>query len=52
MLGNVKHFLSDTDIRVRDVEYKEMQEGNMARLIAALRLGNVATARTITFLGR
>jgi hypothetical protein len=27
-----------------------MQEGNMARMIAALRLGDVATARTINFL--
>lgn len=52
VLGNVEHFLSDADIRVRDVSYKEMQEGNMARMIAALRLGDVATASTITFLHR
>jgi hypothetical protein len=50
VLDNVEHFLSDADIRLRDVRYKEMQEGNMARMIAALRLGDVATARTINFL--
>jgi hypothetical protein len=50
VLGNVEHFLSDADIRVRDVSHKEMQEGNMARMIAALRLDDVATASTITFL--
>ena len=52
VLCNVEHFLSDSDIRVRDVRYKEMQESSMARLIATLRLGDVATAGTINFLGR
>jgi hypothetical protein len=50
VLSNVEHFLSDADIRVRDVSYKEMQEASMARLIVALRLGDVATAGTIDFL--
>jgi hypothetical protein len=52
VLNNVEHFLSDADIRVRDVSYKEMQEGNMARMIAALRLGDLATASTVNFLRR
>ena len=50
VLINVEHFLSDADIRVRDINYKEMQEGSMARLIAALRSGDVTTASSINFL--
>jgi hypothetical protein len=49
VLINVEHFVSDGDIRVRDVSYKEMQETSMARLIAALRSGDVTTASTINF---
>jgi len=52
VLCNVEHFLSDADIRVRDVKYKEMQEGSMVRLIATLRLGDIATAGTVNFLSR
>ena len=52
VLSNAGHFLSDGDNRVRDASYKEMQERSMARLIAALRVGDVATAGTINFLVR
>jgi hypothetical protein len=50
VLTHVEHFLSDADIREHDAAYKEMQEASMSRLIAALRLGDLATASSITFL--
>jgi hypothetical protein len=50
VLINVEHFLADADIRGRDVSYKEKQERSMTRLIAALRSGDIVTARSITFL--
>jgi hypothetical protein len=52
VLANIEHFLADADIRVRDQKYRVMQEAAMARLISALRSGDVDTARQVHFLGQ
>ena len=51
LIAGVWHFIADEDIRARDVEYREMQELEMYRLIRHLRGGRLAEARRITFLG-
>ena len=50
VLTHVEHFFSDADIRQRDAGYKQMQEASMARLVDALRSGDLAAASAITFL--
>jgi hypothetical protein len=39
VLSNVHHYLADTDIRQKDPDYRDMQDRDMAKLIAALRRG-------------
>jgi hypothetical protein len=50
ILANVEHFLADADIRIRDRDYRAMQEAKMRELISSLRSGDVDTAGTISFL--
>jgi len=46
------HFLSDTDIRARDEDYRRMQEAELAKLISLLRAGaSDAELCRIHFLG-
>jgi len=52
VLVNVEHYLADADIRARDERYRTMQDAEMARLISALRSGDLAAACQISFLGR
>jgi hypothetical protein len=52
VLTNIEHFLADADIRVRDHNYRAMQEAEMGKLISALRSGDVDTASKISFLTR
>jgi len=52
VLANIEHFFADADIRARDQKYSAMQEAEMARLISALRSGDVDTARRVHFLGQ
>jgi hypothetical protein len=37
VLANVSHFVSDSDVRERDEDYRAMQESTMRNLISALR---------------
>lgn len=47
----LQHFAADTDIRAKDAGYREMQEGEMRRLIALLKSGaDRATLEKISFL--
>lgn len=39
VLASVAHFLSDSDIRTTDADYRDFQEARMRELIAALRRG-------------
>lgn len=50
VLCNLSHFLSDRDIRERDVKYKYMQEQEMRKLIDLIRQGNIKKAKEIDFL--
>jgi hypothetical protein len=48
----LQHFLADHDIRMKDDEYRRMQEDEMRELIRLLRAGaDDATLGRITFLG-
>lgn len=51
VMANVEHYLADADIRARDERYRTMQEAALASLISALRSGDIAAARRISFLG-
>ncbi|MDL5033154.1 hypothetical protein QRD43_14665 [Pelomonas sp. APW6] len=48
----LQHFAADMDIREKDAGFREMQEGEMRKLIALLRFGaNRAALEKIHFLG-
>lgn len=48
----LQHFLADADIRAKDVEYRQMQETEMRKLIQLLRIGADGKALSkIHFLG-
>ena len=51
IMGNVEHFLADSDIRQKDAAYRLMQETEMKKLIQALRNNVLHEAKRITFLG-
>lgn len=49
--GNLEHYLSDGDIRARDSSYRDMQDGELRKLIQLLRHGApMAQIRRINFL--
>lgn len=49
----LQHFHADEDIRAKDAGYRDMQEGEMRRLIALLRSDATGSAlRSVSFLGR
>jgi hypothetical protein len=50
IMGYVEHFLSDSDIREKDTRYRQMQETMMLKLIQSLRIGDLDSAKSITFL--
>lgn len=50
IMAYVEHFLSDSDIREKDANYRQMQETAMQKLIQALRNGDLNSAKNITFL--
>ena len=50
LMSSIEHFLSDSDIRGKDINYREMQEQEMMKLIKLLRSGRIDDARGITFL--
>lgn len=47
----LEHYLSDADIRARDVRYAEMQESELKKLISLLRSGQIEKAGHVHFLG-
>jgi hypothetical protein len=50
---HIEHYLSDTDIRAKSESYREMQEGEMSKLIRLLRAGAPSEEIVrIHFLGR
>jgi hypothetical protein len=49
--ANLEHYLSDADIRVKDSAYRDMQDGELRKLIQLLRQQAPTEAlRRITFL--
>jgi len=50
IMCSVEHFLSDSDIRSKDIRYRKMQEDEMIKLILYLRSGKFDDARLISFL--
>jgi hypothetical protein len=50
LVSSIEHFLSDSDIRAKDVTYRQMQEEEMTKLIKLLRSGRINEARRISFL--
>jgi hypothetical protein len=53
VFANLHHYLDDEDIRVRDPEYRAMQEAELAKLISLLRSGASQTRlEEVTFLVR
>ena len=50
VLSALDHYLDDADIRARDRRYRDMQNAQMARLVAALREQRLSDAGSITFL--
>ena len=50
LFGNLHHYIADVDIRARDAGYRELQDTEMAKLIARLRTGEVTEANRVTFL--
>jgi hypothetical protein len=52
VIANIEHYLADADIRASDERYRTMQDATLASLISALRSGDIAAARRISFLGR
>jgi hypothetical protein len=52
-MGNLEHYLADSDIRARDPEYRAMQNGQLLKLIGLLREGApIVELRRVNFLGR
>lgn len=50
IMCSVEHFLSDSDIRSKDIRYRKMQEDEMIKLILCLRSGKLGDVRLISFL--
>jgi len=50
---NLAHYLDDADIRTKDAAYRDMQDGELKKLIQLLRnQAPIDELRRITFLGR
>ena len=48
---NLEHYLADADIRAKDGAYRDMQEGELRKLIQLLRQGaSINQLRRVTFL--
>ncbi len=45
------HYISDSDIREKDAEYADMQNGELRKFILALETKDYDLAQSITFLG-
>jgi hypothetical protein len=52
LFGNLHHYIADVDIRAKDAGYRELQDSEMAKLIACLRAGEITKANRVRFLER
>ncbi len=52
LFGSLHHYIADVDIRAKDAGYRELQDSEMAKLIARLRAGEITKANRVTFLER
>ena len=50
LMCSIEHFLSDSDIRAKDINYRKMQEEEMTKLIKLLRSDRINDAKRISFL--
>lgn len=50
LMCSIEHFLSDSDIRGKEINYRKMQEEEMTKLIKLLRSGGINDAKRISFL--
>ena len=50
VFANLHHYLDDEDIRLKDEEYKAMQDNELIKLITHLKNNNIEAANGITFL--
>jgi len=50
LLCNIEHYLADFDIRRKDFAYREIQDTELEKLIAALRSDRVGDALKVSFL--
>jgi hypothetical protein len=50
LMSSIEHFLSDSDIRAKDINYRKMQEEEMTKLIKLLRSDRINDAKRTSFL--